>query len=709
MSLNVSSWFLAQAASRLSAPRRYFSLAGSDHSGAVLRWPTLQYRADTINLGTTSITLGNIGQGLRSLVDSPVLLTTSCEIALGFTHPDSGEERISLYMGQPAHVEFADNGTRVRIQLQGKTRALTDLMVGTAQESGGVNYTSSAHYPADLAWYLVTSHGGMSAVTSTSNPDLDYAQWQAWRELNVVRDDRVLAYLTGDKIYSVLNDLAYMNSMVITFQDAKLRMQPVFDAYSADTFGIDPDAVIEASLGMDPTRILNRFDVDVDYNLGIRRFLSGISKVQSASQARYGPRAGRFGKTNVWFDSAGDGRYLAEDVLRLYREPLPRVSLSTTLAGGIHRAVGDVVTLTDSFLGIDPAPYRLLEMRIDLDQARLEFELEPALRRPWQFEGSVSSYNALPRSIVEVASGAFLALDEENFGKRVLRTDDQGYLRALNLYATAMLPLNATEVLLGGPPSSSSLQSVLQRSSDAGSSATIVHTLNSNIRGVYDIFQVRSGTALASTHSGGILRSTDAGSSWSTTWTISGHYYVSRFCAPSSGRIWGATGYHNTLAEGLYLWESTDEGVNWTRKHVVVASGGGRFIANGFLRLTDSEHLLASNDTSASGLRVFRSRWQSVNSIAWIVVNSEISFSHAIATDSGDLLAGFDQINTLNGGAIYRSLDQGSSWIEDARIAKQGNIRLFDRGGGVADAFLARTTAGPRTDRYRNHDITERN
>jgi hypothetical protein len=76
-----------------------------------------------------------------------------------------------------------------------------------------------------------------------------------------------------------------------------------------------------------------------------------------------------------------------------------------------------------------------------------------------------------------------------------------------------------------------------------------------------------------------------------------------------------------------------------------------------------------------------------------------------MATESGDLLFGFDQDTTLNGGTIFRSLDQGSSWAEDARIGKRGNIRLIDRGGGVVDAYLARTSAGRRTDRYRNHDI----
>ncbi len=81
-----------------------------------------------------------------------------------------------------------------------------------------------------------------------------------------------------------------------------------------------------------------------------------------------------------------------------------------------------------------------------------------------------------------------------------------------------------------------------------------------------------------------------------------------------------------------------------------------------------------------------------------------ISFSHLYRTASGDLLGGFYENTTLNGGTIHRSLDAGSSWFEDARIAKQGNLRLIGNSDGTVDAYVARMTVGARTDRYRNFD-----
>ena len=85
-------------------------------------------------------------------------------------------------------------------------------------------------------------------------------------------------------------------------------------------------------------------------------------------------------------------------------------------------------------------------------------------------------------------------------------------------------------------------------------------------------------------------------------------------------------------------------------------------------------------------------------------MHSLAAFSHVVHTTSDHLLMGFNEEGTLDGGAVYRSTDNGSSWSEDARIAKQGNVRLLPRTDGSLDAFVNRTSAGPRTDRYRNFD-----
>ncbi|MEE8434651.1 MAG: hypothetical protein V3S64_07680, partial [bacterium] len=156
MSLNVSSWFIEKMRAPIGSPIRRFTIGGSDYSATVIRWPSLGFRAGTIDLGTTVVVLGNVDNSLSFFVGCDHFLTTSCEITLGFSHPDSGEEAISLFMGTPSNLVFARDGKELRMQLQGKTKRLTDTSLGTDTESGGVDFTNSANYPSDLAWTLIT-------------------------------------------------------------------------------------------------------------------------------------------------------------------------------------------------------------------------------------------------------------------------------------------------------------------------------------------------------------------------------------------------------------------------------------------------------------------------------------------------------------------------------------------------------------------------
>ena len=317
----------------------------------------------------------------------------------------------------------------------------------------------------------------------------------------------------------------------------------------------------------------------------------------------------------------------------------------------------------------------------------------------------VSSDNLWLHTLSEVSCNTFLVADETINAHQVHRTDSAGFFQPLNLYATALLPINANEVLFGGPANSGSNQSVMQRSSDSGSSAVVVHTRAAGIDRVYDIFEVKSGTYLASTSSGGILRSSDAGSSWTLTRTISQNYFINRFSAPGGNRIWAGTGYENASGIGIHIWESTDEGSSWTAKHTIV--GTGNHFVHGFHHLSASEHLMGVWGSDIQSTRTYRSKQTSVNSISWTIVLPETSFHTILQTESGHLLMGFDEEYTLNGGMIYRSTDQGSSWFEDYRLAKQGNIRLVDKSDGRIDAYLTRTSAGLRTDKYRNYDPQE--
>jgi hypothetical protein len=408
----------------------------------------------------------------------------------------------------------------------------------------------------------------------------------------------------------------------------------------------------------------------------------------------------------VWFASGADAGYLAEDRVRFGHDLRPSLRVQTPLAGGLELNVGDVVSWSDSHFGMSARPFRVVEQSIHLDDGRVELLLEEARRRPWEPQDSVSSLNLNLRTLTAIGSASWLALTDELGTDRLVRRDGEGVFQPVGPRGTALLVLGGGELLLGGPPNAGGFQAVLQRSSDAGSSAVVVSSLAPNVDEVHDLFEVRSGTVLASVNSGGIWRSTDAGSSWSPTQAVSGAYHIQQFFRPYSGTLWGGTGQSEPLfAHGLHIWESQNEGVSWTPRHVVQTSDS--YAVGGWFHLSDSEWLLGQYGDFSAKLAVLRGRAASPTSVSWTVVRSGASFARMLRTDSNHLLCGFHEDTTLLGGTVYRSVDQGSSWVEDARLAKRGNIALLRNGDGTLDAFVARMTVGPRTDRHRNHQPDE--
>ncbi len=703
MSLDVSSWFIDQLRQERASPQRIFTINGCDFSHLVLRWPKVKYKADTIDLGRVSIDLSNRNREFQFFVDSGLSMTASCEIALSFTHPELGPERASLYLGEPSGVRFSEGGVEARLQLQGKTKRLTDVSLGTDTDSGGLDFTDSDYFPSDLAWTLVTCFGGLSAVQDSSNPDIDYPKWKAWNDVNIVRDVRVNGFFTGEKIYQVLNTLAFMDSVMILFRNTRLDFTPIIDGFGAGGELVSPDEIIDLNLSVDPTAIVNDFSIEISYDIATRKFQSQLSLVNSQSILDFGRRSGRFGSQSIWFADLDDARYFAEDIVRFHQKPAPRISLKTPLAGGAHLTVGDVVTVTDSLFQQERQSFRITELGIDLGRGRVDFRCERANQRPWHFQSTVSSKNFQVRTISAVGSGRFLGIDQIELGKQVYRTDGDGVFQPLDLFASALMPISQNEILFGGPPSSGWPHSVLQRSSDGGLSSAIVSSLTPFLPVVHDIFEVKSGTHLASTSSGGIWRSSDAGSSWSITMPISGAYHVRRFFRPYSGSVWGGTGFDNpSIANGAHIWESLDDGISWVLRHTVIASGD--LHVQGFFRISDTEFLLSTAGPDINDLGVFRSEFTSADSISWHPVLPQVGFTEIVRTSSSHLLLGFHEDFTFRGGSTYRSFDNGSSWIEDARISKRGNIKLVENEDGTVEAFTARIVAGVRTDRHRNFD-----
>ena len=157
-----------------------------------------------------------------------------------------------------------------------------------------------------------------------------------------------------------------------------------------------------------------------------------------------------------------------------------------------------------------------------------------------------------------------------------------------------------------------------------------------------------------------------------------------------------------TGAGGMHVWESSNGGIFWDFKTTLTPSGN--INAEAAHRLSGSEFLLSHCGAGYSDRGVMRLSWTASRTLVWATVFTGGGFHKVLRSTSGDLLMGWEEEFTVDGGGVYQSVDQGSSWFEQSRIAKQGNIRLIANSDGTLDALISRTSVGIRTDRYRNFE-----
>ena len=115
MSYSVTSWFVEQAALENPPVKRTFTIAGSDYSDWVLSWPTINTRWDELRPNNVTIQLANEDQTFNFFKTAKTNVQAACVVKLGFTHPTSGDELLTMFNGTVAEVSFKDASVSLRL------------------------------------------------------------------------------------------------------------------------------------------------------------------------------------------------------------------------------------------------------------------------------------------------------------------------------------------------------------------------------------------------------------------------------------------------------------------------------------------------------------------------------------------------------------------------------------------------------------------
>ena len=107
----VTSWFVDQTKLPASEPKRVFTIGTSDYSIRVKKWPKVKRTINKIEARTLTVNVINTDGELNNFFENTYTLPNCCQLKMGFTHPDSGDELISLFTGHLDEVKYKANKT----------------------------------------------------------------------------------------------------------------------------------------------------------------------------------------------------------------------------------------------------------------------------------------------------------------------------------------------------------------------------------------------------------------------------------------------------------------------------------------------------------------------------------------------------------------------------------------------------------------------
>ncbi len=366
----VSSGFLNEIDKLSPTIVRKFYIGNSDYSEFVEKWPTVRREWNSIKPASLTISLVNGEGDFNFFRESPWLITTSCSIQLGVQFAVGSQETINLFKGFVSNPSY--NNASCTIKLVDKLKKFGEVVLGSSDVP--ISFTSSNHLASDLAWYLVTSYGGMSAVKSTSNVDIDYAAFSRWAA--VFSGDSVVlnARFDGKKLSEALGTLGRLTRSSIVIENDLLTFNR-FDTSSIQPYDITSRHVISTSLEIEEDKIVNHQIVQAGYSVASDYFTITCQDVSTYSVNSYGRRQEIENDQSIWYSNSGSAINLAQRITTTYKNPPANFKVNTTLKA-LTKQIGDVISFADESIGVTQDSYRVMGYQIDTNTGKIALDVD---------------------------------------------------------------------------------------------------------------------------------------------------------------------------------------------------------------------------------------------------------------------------------------------------------------------------------------------
>ena len=358
----VTSWFIDQTLSKTTEPVRKFTIGSSDYSEYVLKWPKFKKQWDDIRPLNFTINLSNEDQVFNFFIDDKTKLKQAVTLEMGYTHPTSGDELITLFAGETDYVRYS-KGT-CNISIVDKFKQLSERIIGTSDVP--VNYMGSSYLPSDVAWWLITSYGGYDTTADSSNVDIDYPAFQTWSEIFSESSIFVEATFDGQKVTEALRKLSRMTRSAINIEEDKISFKR-FSLADSNTVTITDDNVLDIGITINDADSINKQHVFADYDVTSEYHKISIFEVATAQVNSYGLHEDTEEDENIWYTNTVSALDLAQRVVNTKKDPYNSLDIASLL-NSLPYLIGETVTVVDSLHGISGDGFRIMGKSIDMDK-----------------------------------------------------------------------------------------------------------------------------------------------------------------------------------------------------------------------------------------------------------------------------------------------------------------------------------------------------
>jgi len=365
---SVSSAFLAKAALHNAQWLRRMYIGASDYTGYVAKWPTISKKWDDLRTQTVSIELSNEDKTFNFLSADPKLMRSTCSLKLGFAHVGS-EEFITVFAGTIDAARFQGGGCNMT--LVDKFRRLADRKIG--DNSSAVSYTASNYLVHNMAWYACTSLGGLSAIASTSNPDIDYQSFSSWTSAFSADNVRVQAELTGQQPIEILRKLARLTQSAIYVENNRIKFTR-FTIAGSGYYTLDETEIVDAAASLDDRELVNKSWVSAAYDVSSRMFGLTVFQQSSDSQANYGLSEELISENAVWLVDSVSALNLAQRIINSQSEIKNKYHIKTALQA-LPATIGDTILFQDALLEVSDT-FRIMGESLNMDTGEKTFDID---------------------------------------------------------------------------------------------------------------------------------------------------------------------------------------------------------------------------------------------------------------------------------------------------------------------------------------------